>query len=271
MSISTIIAVAGMFLGFALAGWYFLTFCTWVYKQATTSPASVNKDDNAFSVQSSVGGDGVSGSNIDRSPVAKNGGYASGGDMHITQNFFPQCNPRKVSFPTSSGNIDFSYETPHTDSHGSQTECKIVVINNSGQNFSKCAAYIEEVAHKSKKDKQWLVLPDVPSGKMLKWDSRFTSFDGFIGIENGHQETLNLFEVKTKKYSREGSTYHYYLTFYKSTVLIPQETSTSHRILIRFLGGQTFGGASVEKKIYVYLNENKPGFKVFAGIEEYKG
>lgn len=218
-----------------------------------------------------VDGDGVAGQTVNRSPVAKNGGYASGGDMHITQNFFPPNNPQIISLPAISGNMEFRHPSPRLDPQGNETECKIVVINNSGQNFSKCAAYIAEVAHKSKKDKQWLVLSDVPSGQPLKWDSRFSSLDGFIGIDNGHQETLSLFEVKTKRYSKEGSTYNYFLAFYRSTIQLLHETATSHRILIRFHGGQTFGGTSIEKKIYVYLNENKPGFKVFAGVEEFKG
>lgn len=189
----------------------------------------------------------------------------------LTQNFFPQNNPQKVSFPTVSGNIEFRHENPRLDHQRNETECKIVIINNSGQNSSKCAAYIAEVAYKSKKDKQWLSLPDVPSGQPLRWESRFTGLHGFISIDNGHQETLSLFEVKTKRYSKEGSTYSYFLTFYRSTIQLLQETATSHRILIRFHGVQLFGGGDIQKKVYVYLDEDKPGFKKYAGIEEFKG
>jgi hypothetical protein len=231
-----------------------------------------DKETNTLSTIASANHEGVAMQGVNNSPVVKASGtgVASGRDTILTQNFFPPNNPQIISLPAISGNMEFRHPSPRPDPQGNETECKIVVINNSGQSFSKCAAYIAEVAHKSKKDKQWLVLSDVPSGQPLKWDSMFSSLDGFISIDNGHQETLSLFEAQTKIFSRDGSTYKYFLTFYRSIIPLLHETATSHRILIRFHGGQTFGGVSVEKKIYVYLNEIKPGFKVFAGIEEFK-
>ena len=198
---------------------------------------------------------GISIQRAENSPVvqASSGGFASAGDIHLTQNFFPPTILQSISTSVSGGRI----EVRHIPDNSS---FKFAVLNDTNSDLRNCVVYIDEIAYKSDEDKSWNRLDDLPSEKPLRWITTvLPTIDGSYDIDAGKRLSF----VMINKSSR------YFLEFFKDNVLLPYSSARSHRILIRFDGKFLLSGR-VTNKFYVYFYEEILGQKIYYGIEEYQ-
>lgn len=225
------------------------------------------KNSNAHSSVNSANNGGIAIQRANNSPViqASSGGFATGGDIHLTQNFFPSKKLESISFATVDGKINIRHNSPKLDTNGSELDFKFTIINETNKDFAKCAVYIDEVSCKQKEDEQWEISSDLPSSRPLKWDTLFVDLEGKTDIGSGDRKSFFLSNAQTRIHTRDRVVYQYPLVFHKENTPLPNETAIFHRLLMRFHGGQYFG-EGINKKFYIYIKED--GGKKYAGIEE---
>jgi hypothetical protein len=225
------------------------------------------KNSAALSGVNSANSGGIAIQQADNSPViqATSGGFASAGNIHLTQNFFPSKKIESISFATVDGKINIRHNSPKLDTGGSELDFKFTIINETDKDFPKCAVYIDEISYKQKEDGEWEISNDLPSSRPVKWDILFVDLEGKTDIGSGDRKSFILSNVQTRIHTRNKVVYQYPLLFHKETTSLPNEKAIFHRLLMRFHGGQYFG-AGINKKFYIYIKE--AGGKKYAGIEE---
>ena len=214
-----------------------------------------DKDTSTLSASTSANNGSIAIQRAENSPVvqASSGGFASAGNIHLTQNFFPPTILQSISTSVSGGRI----EVRHIPDNSS---FKFAVLNDTNSDLRNCVVYIDEIAYKSDEDKSWNRLDDLPSEKPLRWITTvLPTIDGSYDIDAGKRLSFVMINKSSK----------YFLEFFKENVLLPYSNVRSHRILIRFDGKFLLSGR-VTNKFYVYFYEEILGQKIYYGIEEYQ-